>query len=96
MTDTISFIENEALQEKIQIVMRQTDYNEEIAKEKLIENSCNHLAVIKIFLGISDKKEEPIKNVNQERYRQIRYKLDSNMREYNQRKDTEQASKFRN
>jgi len=96
MADTISFIENEELQEKIQIIMRQTDYNEETAKEKLIEYSCDHLAVIKFFLGISDKKEEPVKNANQERYRQIRYKLDSNMREYNQRKDAEQASKFRN
>ena len=96
MTDTISFIENEELQEKIQVIMRQTDYNEETAKEKLIESGYDHLAVIKIFLGIPDKKEQPVKNLNQERYRQIRYKLDANMREYNQRKDTEQATKFRN
>ena len=35
MADNISFVETEQIDEKVQIVMRQTDYNEEIAKEKL-------------------------------------------------------------
>jgi hypothetical protein len=93
MTDAISFIDNEQLQEKIQIIMRQTDYNEDTVKEKLIEFNYDHIEVIKSFLGVTMKKEEPVKNVNQEIYRQIRYKLDANMREYNQRKEAEEKSK---
>jgi hypothetical protein len=93
MTDRISFVDNNQVQEKIQIIMRQTDYNEEVAKEKLAAFNYDHLAVIKNFLGITEKKEEPVKNVSQEIYRQIRYKLDANMREYNQRKEAEGNSK---
>ena len=92
MTDTISFIDNEQLKEKIEIIMRQTDYDEEKTKEKLIEYNCDHIAVIKSFLGITEKKELPVKNVNQEIYKQIRYKLDANMREYNQRKENEEQN----
>ena len=93
MTDPISFIDNDQLQEKIQIVMRQTDYNEETVKEKLTEFNYDHISVIKSFLGIVGKKEQPVKNVNQEIYRQIRYKLDANMRDYNKRKEAEENSK---
>jgi len=93
MTDAISFIDNDQLQEKIQIIMRQTDYNEDTVKEKLIEFNYDHIEVIKSFLGVTSKKEEPVKNVSQEIYRQIRYKLDANMREYNQRKEAEEKSK---
>ena len=92
MTDTISFIDNEQMKEKIEIIMRQTDYDEEKSKEKLIEFNCDHIAVIKSFLGITEKKELPVKNINQEIYKQIRYRLDSNMREYNKRKESEEKS----
>lgn len=92
MTDTISFIDNEQMKEKIEIIMRQTDYDEEKSKEKLIEYNCDHIAVIKSFLGITEKKELPVKNVNQEIYKQIRYRLDSNMREYNKRKESEEKN----
>jgi len=92
MTDTISFIDNEQLKEKIEIIMRQTDYAEEKCKEKLIELNYDHIAVIKYFLGITEKKELPVKNVNQEIYKQIRYRLDSNMREYNKRKESEEKN----
>jgi len=93
MTDNISFIDNNQLEEKIQIILRQTDYTEEIAKEKLKEFNYDHIAVVKSFFGITEKKEPPISSVNQEIYRQIRYKLDASMREYNQRKETEDSKK---
>jgi len=92
MTDTISFIDNEQMKEKIEIIMRQTDYDEEKSKEKLIEFNWDHIAVIKSFLGITEKKELPVKNINQEIYKQIRYRLDSNMREYNKRKESEEKN----
>ena len=71
----------------IQLIMRQTDYTEEIALKKLEEFNYNHIKVIKDFLGITEKKAPPVKSINQEIYRQLRYKLDSSMRDYNIRKE---------
>jgi hypothetical protein len=73
-------------QELIQIILRQTDYTEETAREKLIENGGNHILVIKKYMGLDDKKQEPVKSLNQEIYKQLRYKLDSSMKEYNNSK----------
>jgi lysyl-tRNA synthetase class II len=87
MTDKISFIETEDITNKIQVILRQTDYSEEVAREKLKESNFDHILVIKSFMGITEKKEPPIKSVNQEIYKQLRYKLDSSMREYNIRKE---------
>jgi len=91
MTDTISFTNNTEIQEKVEMILRQTDYTEEEAKNKLKEFNYDHIQVVKFYLGIPEKKEQPIKNVNQEIYKQIRYKLDSNMREYNLRKERDET-----
>jgi hypothetical protein len=91
MTIENSFVDNTQLEEKIQIILRQTNYNEEQARKKMIEFNGDHIAIIKSFLGISEKKEQPIKTINQEIYRQIRFKLDLSMREYNQRKQSEKS-----
>ena len=87
MADKISFIETEDIENKVQIVLRQTDYSEDVAREKLKESNFDHILVIKSFMGITEKKIPPIKSVNQEIYKQLRYKLDSSMREYNIRKE---------
>jgi hypothetical protein len=87
MADKISFIETEDIENKVQIILRQTDYSEEVAREKLKETNFDHILVIKSFMGITEKKIQPIKSVNQEIYKQLRYKLDSSMREYNIRKE---------
>ena len=76
--------------EKIQIIMRQTDYTFETSREKLIENDYDHLKVIRNYFGIVDKKPTAVKSTNQEIYRQIRSKLDVSMREYNERKEKEE------
>jgi hypothetical protein len=91
MTDNISLIENNELEDKIQIIMRQTDYNKDKAKEKLLEFNCDHLEVIRSFLGVSKKGSQPIRSVNQEIYKQIRYRLDTSMREYNERKERDET-----
>jgi lysyl-tRNA synthetase class II len=83
MSDSISFIESEDINNKIQIILRQTDLSEEIAREKLKEANFDHILVIKNFLGITEKKALPIKSKNQEIYKQLRYKLDNSMREFN-------------
>lgn len=92
MTDNISFVETEDIDNKIQIILRQTDYSDEIAREKLKNANYDHISVIKTFLGITEKKAPPIKSVNQEIYRQLRYKLDSSMREFNIRKENSENS----
>ena len=91
MSDSISFTNNNEIQEKIQMILRQTDYSEEEAKNKLKEFNYDHISVIKSYLGITEKKAPPIKTVNQEIYKQIRYRLDSNMREYNLRKERDET-----
>jgi len=91
MTDNISFINNNDIEEQVQMILRQTDYSEEEAKNKLKASNYDHISVIKSYLGITEKKTPPIKTVNQEIYRQIRYKLDSTMREYNLRKERDET-----
>jgi hypothetical protein len=91
MSDSISFTNNNEIQEKVEMILRQTDYSEEEAKNKLKDHNYDHILVIKSYLGITEKKEPPIKTVNQEIYKQIRYRLDSNMREYNLRKERDET-----
>ena len=94
MADNISFVETGKIDENVQIIMRQTDYTEEIAKEKLKEFNYDSIAVIKSYLGVPDKKAQPVKSVNQEIYRQLRHRLDSNMRNYKERADKGEARKL--
>ena len=94
MGDQISLVETNQIEEKIQKVMRQTDYTEEMAREKLKLFNYDEILVIKTYLGITDKKEQPIKSVNQEIYKQLRYRLDSNMRNYQERVDKGEAKKL--
>lgn len=74
-------------EEHIEVIMRQTNYNRETAIVKLQEHNNNHITVIKEFMGIPIKKTEPVKSLNQEIYKQLRYKLDASMKEYNMRKE---------
>lgn len=97
MENSISFVETEKVDEnvdeKIQIILRQTDYSEEVAREKLKEYNYDHLKVIKFFLGLTEKKAPQVRSLNQEIYRQIRYKLDSNMRDYRERVEKGEVKK---
>ena len=71
----IEEVSEEKIEELVQIITRQTDYTYTEANEKLEEFNYDHVKVIKNYLGIVDKKEPPIKSVNQEIYRQLRSKL---------------------
>jgi len=74
----MEIIDNEAMSEKLGIVARQTDYDEETIKQKLIENNYDHMKVIKEYMGL-DKKESNkgrVTSLNQEIYKQIRQKID--------------------
>jgi hypothetical protein len=63
----------ETIEEKIQIILRQTNYTNEEAEQKLQENNYDHIQVIKNYLGVTEKKAPLAKTKNQEIYRQIRH-----------------------
>ena len=71
----VELVDNEAFNEKIQVILRNTDYNEEVATSKLKFFSYDHVKVIRDYLGIVDKKPPTIKSINQEIYKQFREKL---------------------
>ena len=66
------FMNNE---DKIKMIMNQTNYNEEEAKEKLVLFHDNEINVIKDYMNIEIDKKPKIISVNQEIYKQIRNKL---------------------
>lgn len=72
----MEIIDNEALSEKLGIVARQTDYDEETIKQKLIDYDYDHMKIIKEYLGLDKKVQDKSLSVNQEIYRQIRKKID--------------------
>jgi citrate lyase synthetase len=94
MADNISLVETDQIEDKVQIVLRQTDYTKEQAREKLKEYGFDEIATIKAYLGITEKNAPQIKSVNQEIYKQLRCKLDSNMRNYQERVDKGEVKKI--
>jgi hypothetical protein len=90
----MEFEDKEATQEKINIIMRQTNYEEGEARSKLIENNNDHITVIKKYLGIVDKKEKKMTSVNQEIYRQLRHKMDDSVRAYNKKQKEKLANEI--
>ena len=78
------------ISEQIAIILRQTNYDENTAKEKLVECNNDHIKVIKLYMGIIDKpknNQKNIKSVNQEIYKQLRYKLNDSMQKYNEEQE---------
>lgn len=71
--------------ENISIILRQTNYTEDEAIKKLIEYNGNYMLVIKDYMGIKDKKEQPIKSINQEIYKQLRLQLNTSIEDYNKK-----------
>lgn len=88
-----SLIETDLLNSKIQLIMRQTNYTEEIIREKLNKYNFNEIDVIKDYLGISEKK---IKNnsVNQMIYKEIRNHLNNSLNDYHKRVENGEVKKI--
>ena len=73
-------------EDKIAIISRQTNYSETEIREKLEQYGGDEVKVIKSYLGVPltiDVSKCVRKSVNQEIYRQIRYNLDSGIRDFN-------------
>jgi hypothetical protein len=86
----MSETENEnATEELIQLIMRQTTYTKEEAREKLADFQYDAILVIKDFMGIKPKEEKPssvhVKSLNQEIYKQIRIRMDESMKKFNEK-----------
>jgi hypothetical protein len=92
--DNIALVETSQIDSKVQLIMRQTDYTEEVAREKLKIFNFNEIAVIKDYFGITEKKAPEIKSVNQAIYKQLRGHLDGAMRDYHERVDKGEAKKI--
>ena len=73
--------------ENIEIILRQTDYTQEVAIEKLNQHNNDYVKVIKEYLGIVEKKPEKIKSTNQAIYKELRINLNNIMNDYNIRKE---------
>lgn len=66
------------IENKILIILGQTDYTEDIAKEKLIKHNNDEVLVIKEYFGINNNtNNNKIKSVNQEIYKQLRIRLNT-------------------
>ena len=84
--DNISLVDTDQIDGKIQIILRQTDYAEDKAREKLQKFDFNEISVIKDYFGIVEKKAPTqVKSVNQEIYKQLRTHLDGAMKDYRDR-----------
>ena len=70
----------------ISIVMRQTLYTEEVAKQKLDEWDNDYISVIKDSFGIKNKnidETKEIDSINQDIYKNIRKFMDSTSSTFN-------------
>jgi len=85
--DNITIICESEASEKIQMIMRQTDYSADVAREKLMAHNDDPIKVIKDYMGIVEKPKPPPKSLNQEIYKQLRHKLDDSMRDFNAKQD---------
>tara|TARA_Y100000992_G_scaffold110264_1_gene71795 strand:- start:5854 stop:6108 length:255 start_codon:yes stop_codon:yes gene_type:complete len=72
---------SEEQKNKIDIVIRQTDYDYEKSKSKLIEFNFDYEKVIKDFMGII-QKQETCSTSNQQRYKMIRQVMDDQIKKY--------------
>ena len=70
------------MSETVSMIMRQTNYTEKQAQEKLDAHNNDIMKVIEEYMGIVPKKEEAISSVNQEKYKQFRALMDSGAENY--------------
>ena len=94
--DGMTFVCEEEMTEKIGIVIRQTNYTLETAREKLLLANMNHIKVIKDYCGITEKKAPPVKSLQQQIYKEIRHRLDDSVRDFNQKQDQKLAAEIEN
>lgn len=78
--------------ESIALIIRQTNYNEDEAKSKLIEHNNNYLEVIKNYMNPSNNKpsiNNNKKTTNQLMYGEFRTLMDDASKKYRIKKEKE-------
>jgi hypothetical protein len=75
----------------VELVVRQTDYNQEEAKKELEKYDYNYLKLLKEYMGVKDKTETVCVTSNQERYRLIRKTMDDSEETYLKKKELGQT-----
>jgi hypothetical protein len=74
------------LEQEVVKIMTQTNYTKEEATNKLKLFNNDYIKVIKDYMNIPEKnKEEKVKSVNQEIFKQIRINLDNSMKNYREK-----------
>ena len=77
-TDQIVMVDNDVIDERVEIVKRQTSYSDKEAKEALQKNNYDVMSCIREYLEVPIKKQEPSKkSINQQIYTELRGKLGS-------------------
>ena len=75
-SDQIVCIETDLIQERIEILKRQTSYSHEQAEEALKNNNYDTMACIREYLEVPQKKEDSTKkSINQQIYKELRNQL---------------------
>ena len=82
------------MDEKIAMIMRQTDYTQEISIQKLAEHNNDVIQVIRAYMQplVQDHLSTPtltLPSVNQQRYKEIRRMMDDAARTYDLKKTNE-------
>jgi len=86
MLEEISLFDADQIDAKVKMILRQTNYTSEQAKEKLQQFDFNEEEVIRDYFGITKKtKPEKFTSVNQTIYKELRGYLDSAMKNYRDR-----------
>tara|TARA_B100000424_G_scaffold263495_1_gene250845 strand:- start:951 stop:1217 length:267 start_codon:yes stop_codon:yes gene_type:complete len=80
---------NNNLENLVQIIINQTNYDKETAITKLNEWKGDHISVIKEYLNpnFAEKKAPPKKSVNQQMMTQIRNFMDDISKQHQVRKE---------
>ena len=80
------------------IIMRQTDYNEEIADEKLKIHNYDVVAVVRDFMNpnplVVDSNNTLVESVNQQIYGEIRGMMDNASWKYRKNKEQEEKKQL--
>ena len=76
-SDHIVMIDNDVIDERIEIVKRQTSYSHDEAKAALQKNNYDVMSCIREYLEVPNKKQESKKSLNQQIYTELRGKLGS-------------------
>lgn len=75
------------------VVMRQTNYDEETAKEKLIEHDLDVMKIIREYMNVSNTNmntDNKVKSTNQKMYGEFRKFLDDASSKHYKRKEFEE------